>query len=396
MRVLLTTRGSSGHVTPLAPFGHACLRAGHEVLVAAQEHFEENVARTGLPFAPVGAPRPEDWMPLLPGVRRGSGSTRGTTGWSPSSSATIDVRAMLPGLRQVADEWRPDLIVRESWEYGSTIVAEERGIPLARVGLGIAGVEDVSERAAVPAVDRGARRGRASPPIPTASGCGRRPTSPTCRRRSRTRPSRRRRGRCASARPRCRSPPRPTASRSSTSASARSPPARTCRSTPRSTARRSRRSRRCRRGSCSPSARTATTPSSARCRPTSRSSAGSRRTRCCSTPPPSSPTAATARRSARSPTACRSSCCRCSRSTSGSTPPRSPARAPASRSTASATPAARSTCRTRRRSPRCGRRSSTCSPTRARARARGGVAEAMRALPPVDDAAAALAATRSG
>ena len=60
---------------------------------------------------------------------------------------------MLPGLRQVADEWRPDLIVRESWEYGSTIVAEERGIPLARVGLGTAGVEDVSERAAVPAVD---------------------------------------------------------------------------------------------------------------------------------------------------------------------------------------------------------------------------------------------------
>ena len=36
MRVLLTTRGSSGHVTPLAPFGHALLRAGHEVLVAAQ------------------------------------------------------------------------------------------------------------------------------------------------------------------------------------------------------------------------------------------------------------------------------------------------------------------------------------------------------------------------
>jgi UDP:flavonoid glycosyltransferase YjiC (YdhE family) len=37
MRVLFTTRGSSGHVTPLAPFGHACLRAGHQVLVAALE-----------------------------------------------------------------------------------------------------------------------------------------------------------------------------------------------------------------------------------------------------------------------------------------------------------------------------------------------------------------------
>ena len=66
MRVLLTTRGSSGHVMPLAPFGHALVRAGHEVLVAAQDHFEANVARTGLPFAAVGALRAEDWMPLLP------------------------------------------------------------------------------------------------------------------------------------------------------------------------------------------------------------------------------------------------------------------------------------------------------------------------------------------
>ena len=153
MRVLFTTRGSSGHVTPLAPFAHACLRAGHEVLVAAQHHFEENVERTRLPFAPVGAPKPEEWMPLLPtfaSLRLDEGHDRMVAEFF----GTIDVNAMLPGLRRVADEWRPDLIVRESWEYGSTIVAEERGIPLARVGLGLAGVEDVSERAAVPAIDR--------------------------------------------------------------------------------------------------------------------------------------------------------------------------------------------------------------------------------------------------
>ena len=82
MRVLLTTRGSSGHVTPLAPFGHALVRAGHEVLVAAQGHFEENVARTGLPFAPVGAPRRRGLDGAAAASSRASGSTRGTTGWS--------------------------------------------------------------------------------------------------------------------------------------------------------------------------------------------------------------------------------------------------------------------------------------------------------------------------
>ena len=199
MRVLLTTRGSSGHVTPLAPFGHALVRAGHEVLVAAQEHFEENVARTGLPFAPVGAPRPEDWMPLLPEfaqLRLDEGHDRMVAEFF----GTIDVRAMLPGLRRVADEWRPDLIVRESWEYGSTIVAEERGIPLARVGLGTAGRGGRVGARRRPGRRRGTRRRRAPRRSGRRACCGRRPTSPICRRRSRTRASRRRRGRCASAR----------------------------------------------------------------------------------------------------------------------------------------------------------------------------------------------------
>jgi UDP:flavonoid glycosyltransferase YjiC (YdhE family) len=153
VRVLLTTRGSSGHVIPLASLGHAFVRAGHEVLVAAQHRFSANVERTGLPFAPVGAVRDEDWMPLLPRFAQ-MRLDEGHDAMCSEFFGRLDMAAMLPGLREVADDWRPDLIVRESWEYGSTLVAEERGIPLVRVGLGVEGVEDVSERAAIPAVDR--------------------------------------------------------------------------------------------------------------------------------------------------------------------------------------------------------------------------------------------------
>src|SRR5215210_1027689 len=59
MRVLLTTRGSAGHLLPLVPFGQACVRLGHEVLVAAQRQNEAHVERTGLRFSPVANP-PED------------------------------------------------------------------------------------------------------------------------------------------------------------------------------------------------------------------------------------------------------------------------------------------------------------------------------------------------
>ena len=54
MRVLLTTRGSSGHVFPLVPVARALQRARHEVLVAAQAQHRANVERTGLPYAAVG------------------------------------------------------------------------------------------------------------------------------------------------------------------------------------------------------------------------------------------------------------------------------------------------------------------------------------------------------
>ena len=153
MRVLLTTRGSSGHVTPLAPFGHALVRAGHEVMVAAQDHFAANVERTGLPFAPVDAIRDEDWQPLLPAFAQ-MGLDEGHDAMCREFFGRLDTTAMLPGLRRVADDWRPDLIVRESWEYGSTIVAEERGIPIVRVGLGVEAIESISERAAAPSIDR--------------------------------------------------------------------------------------------------------------------------------------------------------------------------------------------------------------------------------------------------
>ena len=68
--------------------------------------------------------------------------------------ARIDTRAALPALRAIVERWRPDLIVRESWEYASTLVADAYGIPIARVGLGLASVEELAVRLAAPSVDR--------------------------------------------------------------------------------------------------------------------------------------------------------------------------------------------------------------------------------------------------
>jgi UDP:flavonoid glycosyltransferase YjiC (YdhE family) len=149
----MTTRGSAGHVLPLAPFGHACLRAGHDVLVAAQRQHEGNVVRAGLAFAPVAEPPDDQWMPLLADFAQ-LGIDESNARMLGEYFAQHDTRAALPGLRAIVERWQPDIIVRESWEYASTLVAEMHGVPLARVGLGLAGVEELGVRTAAPGLSQ--------------------------------------------------------------------------------------------------------------------------------------------------------------------------------------------------------------------------------------------------
>jgi UDP:flavonoid glycosyltransferase YjiC (YdhE family) len=152
MRILLTTRGSAGHVMPLAPFGLAAQRAGHLVLVAAQRQHELNVARTGLPFTLTDDPDPAVFAGMQPRLQR-MGIEEANDAMVAEYFARHDTAAMLPGLREIAETWEPDVIVREVWEYGSTLVADLYDIPIVRVGLGLACVEERSIALAAPAVD---------------------------------------------------------------------------------------------------------------------------------------------------------------------------------------------------------------------------------------------------
>lgn len=152
MRILLTTRGSSGHVLPLAPLGHAARRAGHEALVAAQAQHRASVERVGLDCATFDDPPASEWMPLLSrfgelGVEAANAAMVG------EFFARIDLRSALPGLRALVERWQPDVIVRDSWEFASALVAEERGIPVVRVGLGLAATEESSIALAAHNVD---------------------------------------------------------------------------------------------------------------------------------------------------------------------------------------------------------------------------------------------------
>lgn len=153
MRILFTTRGSAGHLLPLTPFAHACRRAGHEVLVAAQAQRRDNVERTGLPYAPLPDPPPEEWMALM-GDFGQLGIDESNARMIGDFFAGIDLRAALDTLRAIAHDWRPAVIVRETFEFTGALVAELYDIPLARVGLGVESTEELAIELAAPMVDR--------------------------------------------------------------------------------------------------------------------------------------------------------------------------------------------------------------------------------------------------
>lgn len=138
MRVLFTTQPGEGHLNPLIPLAHALTAAGHEVAVACASAFCSTVEARGFRAFPVG----RDWT-LTDGI---------TTHWPQARDVPRDqfvayvlstffagdlVERALPDLLALADTWSPDVIVRETNEYGGWLAAEMLGLPHASVEVSL-------------------------------------------------------------------------------------------------------------------------------------------------------------------------------------------------------------------------------------------------------------------
>lgn len=136
MRVLLTTRGSSGHIHPMIPVARALVDAGHEVAFAAAGSSCPQIEALGFPTFACGFDRRGvGYGPLFPEAAGLDGD---------ALAAFIEVkmfaghtaRSMALDLLPICELWQPDLIVRESFELGGVVAAEQRGLPHAVIGIG--------------------------------------------------------------------------------------------------------------------------------------------------------------------------------------------------------------------------------------------------------------------
>jgi UDP:flavonoid glycosyltransferase YjiC (YdhE family) len=154
MRILFTTLPASGHFHPLVPVAQALQQAGHEVAFASAEPLQKQVESKGFRFFraggefPQGGPdmakRAESIMRMPPEARR-------------EHMANMFVghfaRAMAPDVVALASGWRPDLLVRDSMDFGGAIAAERLGIPHASIQVGAALPQDYAHPLMVARLD---------------------------------------------------------------------------------------------------------------------------------------------------------------------------------------------------------------------------------------------------
>ena len=135
MKALFTVQPAIGHLHPLVPVAQALEDSGHEVAFCSSAGFRPEVEAFGFDYFDAGI----DWVaadrstwtpfPTMPAP-----SDPAFPEFVVTVFADVTTRAIVPDLLTVAEEWRPDLIVREVMEWGGCLAGALLGIPHASVG----------------------------------------------------------------------------------------------------------------------------------------------------------------------------------------------------------------------------------------------------------------------
>jgi UDP:flavonoid glycosyltransferase YjiC (YdhE family) len=113
------------------------------VIVAGQSQMEKTVLTAGYEFWPCGVPPEEEenatWEAIgkLPNEEANGAVMRDVF-------AGLMVRATTAGFEAACEEWRPDVILREPYEFAAAVVGERRAIPHARIAISLASFEEIS------------------------------------------------------------------------------------------------------------------------------------------------------------------------------------------------------------------------------------------------------------
>ncbi len=134
MRVLFATTPAVGHVHPVIPFALAAVAGGHEVAFATSPAMAGMVERSGFRSFPVGVNllSQGEVDQQYPQMRAALGKDRAALAWQ-NLFAEHYPKAVTGGLIELAETWRPDVVVHDDVNFGACIAAERLGISYAAV-----------------------------------------------------------------------------------------------------------------------------------------------------------------------------------------------------------------------------------------------------------------------
>jgi UDP:flavonoid glycosyltransferase YjiC (YdhE family) len=131
MRIICTCIPAKGHFYPMVPLARAIVDAGHELVFATSDEFQNEVTKAGFDLVPAGFSLPALQAALL--------DRKGFEGLAADEQAAlmfgrIAPTAMRDSLLPFAKQWSAQLIIHEETEYAGPLVSSMLKIPNAVVG----------------------------------------------------------------------------------------------------------------------------------------------------------------------------------------------------------------------------------------------------------------------
>lgn len=132
MRLLVTFVGGLGHLAPLLPLARAARDAGHEVAVAGSGGLVSRIEAAGF-TAFATSPKPHHDQTYASQSRRPLEvmDARASELEFAENFADRGARRMAEAVPEVIRTFRPDLVLRDETDLGTTIAAELLGVPVA-------------------------------------------------------------------------------------------------------------------------------------------------------------------------------------------------------------------------------------------------------------------------
>ena len=132
MRILVTVQPGHGHLRPLLPLARALVAAGHDVRVGGSATFlADSPDLAGIQTVPLGL----DWEIYRAGEVFPDAEP-GLVGMLRDVFCDATARATRRDVLALARAWRPELVVRETWEIGGALAAAELGVRCVVFGIG--------------------------------------------------------------------------------------------------------------------------------------------------------------------------------------------------------------------------------------------------------------------